>query len=341
MDGWEENDRSALQTLMAITPAQTIAVLNHLGIADLLQEGRRGVDELANASGAHTLTLYRLLRFAASHGVFTEVESRVFANTPMSSWLRRDAPRSLWWRVEGDILVKPWLPWQEWIATTMTGEAAYDRMHGRSFWAAIAENEASRAALDGNVRAAAELQMPAVLPLLDFADRHHVVDVGAGWAGWLAAILHDHPHLTGVAFDLPEAAHVATTTLESAGVSKRSAFVAGDFFESVPRGDVMLLANVLHDWDDARAIAILRCCRDALEPGGVIVGVDRVLPEGDVPHPGKAVDINMLFLLGGRERTVRECDELFAAAGLVVERIVEASSDVSVLTAVAGTEGVT
>ncbi len=333
MDGWDESDRSALQTLMAVTPAQTIAVLNHFGIADLLRDGARSVDELANACGAHAMTLYRFLRFAASHGVFTEIEARVFDNTPMSSWLRADAPRSLRWCVEGDVLVKPWLPWQEWIATAVTGEAAYDRMHGRPFWEAIAEDETARAALDSEVRAAAELQLPAVLPLLDFAGRRHVVDVGAGWGGWLAAILRDNPHLTGVAFDRPEAAQVATATLESAGVSQRSAFVAGDFFESVPMGDVMLLANVLHDWDDARATAILRRCRDALEPGGVIVAVDRVLPEGDAPHVGKAVDINMLFLLGGRERTVRECRELFAAAGLEVDRITETCSDASLLTA--------
>ena len=335
MDGWNEGDRSALQELMAVTPAQTIAVLNHFGIADLLREGPRDVDELANACGAHSMTLYRFLRFAASHGVFTEITARVFDNTPRSSWLRADAPRSLRWRVEGDILVKPWLPWEEWMATAMTGEAAYDRMHGRSFWDAIAEDETARAALDAEVRAAAELQLPAVLPMLDFASRRHVVDVGAGWAGWLAALLRDYPHLTGVAFDRPEVAQVATATLESAGVSQRSAFVAGDFFDSVPMGDVMLLANVLHDWDDARATAILRCCRSALEPGGVIVAVDRVMPEGDAPHVGKAIDINMLFLLGGRERTVRECNELFAAAGLEVERITEASSDASVLTAIA------
>ena len=138
MDSWDENDRSALQTLMAITLAQTIAVLNHFEIADHLRDGPRPIEELAVTSAAHEMTLYRLLRLAAAHGVFSEVEPRVFANTPMASWLRTDAPRSLHWRVEGESLVKPWLPWQEWIATALTGEAAYDRMHGRSFWAAIA-----------------------------------------------------------------------------------------------------------------------------------------------------------------------------------------------------------
>jgi SAM-dependent methyltransferase len=119
----------------------------------------------------------------------------------------------------------------------------------------------------------------------------------------------------GVAFDLPQAMTALSEARASVDLDDRIDLVAGDFFTEVPPGDTVLLANVLHDWDDARAARILERCREAIEPGGRLLIVDRVLPEGDTPHHGKTVDINMLFLLGGRERTRREFADLLTAAG--------------------------
>jgi hypothetical protein len=132
----------------------------------------------------------------------------------------------------------------------------------------------------------------------------------------LAAILGKFPHLRGVAVDLEQASSSARKTIEHRNLSARASFVAADFFDQVPRGDVLLLANVLHDWPDDRATQILATCRKALADGGRLVIVERVLPEGDEPHHGKSVDINMLFLLGGRERTLREFQSLLIDAGL-------------------------
>lgn len=332
---WDEADRLRLGDLMSITPAQTISVLNHLGIADLLTDGPRHVDELASQCGAHAMTLYRLLRFAASNGVFAEVEARQFGLTGMASFLRSDAPGSMWWRVDGETLVKPWLPWEEWLETVKTGEPAYDRMHGRSYWEALTADADARAVFDMSLRDIAARQIPQVMPLLDLGGRRHIVDVGTGEGSWLAKILATYGELTGAAVDLEQAVSVATRTLEAAGVADRATVVPTDFFESVPTGDVILLANVLHDWDDDRAALILANCRRALAPGGVVIIVDRVLPEGDAPHHGKAVDINMLFLLGGRERTLRELRELLDATGLSFESYQETELPVCVVTATA------
>lgn len=311
-------EREQLAALMDVRPAQTIAILNHLGIADLLADGPLDVDHLAAATQSHELTLYRLLRYAAAHGVFTEVEPRRFALTTMSEYLRSNVPGSVRWRVEGGKRVPPWWPWDEWLETVRTGVAAFDRVHGCSYWEAMATDESSRRMFDLSLRSIADRQIPEVLPLLDLAGRRLVVDVGCGQAGWLVAILEAHAELRGVAVDLEEARQAAETTISDAGMEARASFVEADFFAEVPEGDVMLLANVLHDWHDDDAARILRSCRAALEGDGILLVVDRVLPEGDTPHPGKGVDINMLFNVGGRERSLSELTELLATAGLTL-----------------------
>lgn len=328
-------ERARLAALMDVRPAQTIAVLNHLGVADLLADGPVDVRQLAAATGSHELSLYRLLRYAASHGVFTEVEPRHFALNPAAELLRAGVPGSLHWRVEGAKRVPPWWPWEEWLETVRTGDPAFDRVHGCTYWDAMATDEASRRMFDRSLRAIAERQLPEVLPLLGphLEGRRRIVDVGCGQASWLAALLGAHPRLHGVAFDREEARSSAETTLAAAGVDARAPFVAGDFFVEVPDGDVILLANVIHDWHDDEATRILVSCEAALSQDGLLVVVDRVLPDGDLPHHGKGVDINMLFNVGGRERTRGEMAQVLASAGLQLRSQQDTRLAVSVLTA--------
>lgn len=313
-----EDARDTLAQLMSITPAQALAVLNHLGVADLLVDGARSADDLAGQCGVHGDTLYRLLRSAASHGVFTEVEPMRFALNDLAFWLRSDVERSMWWRADSDSLVKPWLPWEEWLETVRTGEPAYDRMHGRTFWEALDDDEDARAAFDASLRSIAVRQVEELVPSLPLEDCRTIVDVGAGDGSWLIAIMQQGLAEHGVAFDLPQAMKTLSHARASSGLDDRIDLVVGDFFSEVPTGDTLLLANVLHDWDDARASLILDRCRQAVEPSGQLIIVDRVLPEGDTAHRGKAVDINMLFLLGGRERTRREFADLLAETGFAI-----------------------
>jgi cyclopropane fatty-acyl-phospholipid synthase-like methyltransferase len=236
--------------------------------------------------------------------------------------------------VEGDTTVKPWLPWEEWLETAMTGEPAYDRMHGGvSYWDALRSDPSARAMFDMSLHQISSRQISACLELLDLGDRRRLVDVGTGEASWLTALLTKHPELLGVGMDLEEALAGALQTLASAGVDDRGSVVAGDFFEAVPEGDAMLLANVLHDWDDDRAGRILDTCRRSLAPGGRIWIVERIIPDGDTPHHAKSVDINMLFLLGGRERTLLELQELLHRNGFTFIRCEPTSLAVSVITA--------
>lgn len=326
-------ERAQLQVLMDVRPAQAIAVLNHLGVADLLADGPIDVAALAAATGTHAMTLYRLLRYVAMHGVFTETSPRFFALTPMASLLRSGAPGSVYWRVEGDVSVKPWLPWEEWLETVHTGEPAYERMHGRTYWEALVTDQHARKMFDLSLRLIGERQIPEVLPLLEVSAGDLVVDVGCGEASWLAAILDRHPGVQGVAVDLEQAGPSARRTIEHRDLSGRASFVAADFFEELPAGNVLLLANVLHDWPDDLATEILATCQSALLDGGRVVIVERVLPEGDEPHHGKSVDINMLFLLGGRERTLREFQALLRDAGLRFDAYVPTKLPVGVIVA--------
>ena len=319
---WDLAERDRLiELLMGITPAQTIPVLSHLGVADLLADGPRKVDDLAESLGAHAMTLYRLLRFAASYGVFTEVGPRTFALTPMAAYLRSDAPGTLHWRVdENDAAGRPWWPWEEWLETVRTGEPVYDRVNGRSWWEGLASNPNTRALFDQAQRSQAELHTEAILPLLDLSGRHHAVEVGAGEASWLAAVLMAYPKMTGIAFDKAEAGPAAEGRLKEVGLDGRAEVVIGDFFNSIPAGDVLLVANVLHDWDDDRAAAILARCRAALEPDGLLVIIDRILPDDDRRDYGKMFDMSMLLNLGGRERTLREFEVLLGQVGLTLIR---------------------
>jgi len=330
-EGWDDDARDRLGLLMDVRPAQAIAVLNHLGVADLLKEGPRRVGELAAACDVHERTLYRLLRYAAMHGVFSEIEPESFTLTPMAAFLRSDAPQSRYWHVGGPTAMKPWYAWDDWMETVRTGEPAYDRAHGRSYWDTIREDEAFRAAFQASLREIAARQVPAVLPMVDLGAHRVQVDVGAGEGSWTAALLQRWPTLRAVCFEVAASTAALGATLELAGVADRAEVVTGDFLEQVPAGDVVLVANVLHDWDDEQAARILSNCAEALEERGELIIVDRVLPEGDVPHPGKSVDINMLFNVGGRERTLREFDDLLASAGLSMSEHAGTASGVSVI----------
>ena len=153
--------------------------------------------------------------------------------------------------------------------------------------------------------------------------KRQVVDVGGGQGVLLAAVLRAHPHLRGVLFDQPAVVAGAAPVLRAAGVADRCEVVGGDFFAAVPAGgDVYLLSRILHDWDDARATALLRVLHRAARPGARLVVVERVLPPGDAPHPGKLIDLTMLVMLGGRERTEAEFRALLAGAGFSLTRVV-------------------
>jgi hypothetical protein len=157
----------------------------------------------------------------------------------------------------------------------------------------------------------------------EFSRVASVVDVGGNQGTLLAAILRKHPAVRGVLFDLPHVVSTAKDRLAAAGVEHRCTITGGDFFTAVPPGgDVYILSYVLHDWDDERCVAIMNHCRSAMSDGGKLLIVEAVLPEGDEPFFGKWVDLHMLVMASGRERTLDEYRKLLQAGGFNFTRTI-------------------
>ena len=284
---------------------QALHVAATLGIADLLADGSRTSDELAAATETNADGLYRLLRALATVGVLDELPGRRFELTGLGSGLRSDAPGSL--AAYAAYVGRPhhWNAWSALEFSVRSGENAFEHVHGQSAWEYRAEHPSESALFDAWMTEQSRRDAE-IVDDYDFTRFRHVVDVGGGRGSFLAAILRSSPDATGTLFDQ---GHVVA----AAPAIDRCTVIEGNFFEEVPRGgDAYVLKSVIHDWGDAEATAILRNCAAALEGRAVVLLVER-----DLSAPAAAwLDLQMLLMLGGRERTEKEYAALMAAAGL-------------------------
>jgi hypothetical protein len=289
---------------------QALAVVCELGIPGALAGGPRPVDDLARQAGVDEHALHRVLRALASDGVFAEQERRVFANTAASEVAGTEA-----WTSTAHLFAGIYYGAVEDLADAVRkGTATFDRRFGAEFWPWLASHPEERSEFDramgGDRDSAAER-----LADLEWRDGEVVVDIGGGNGSLLLGLLRRQPSLRGVVFDLPE------TNRDESSFPDRLEFVEGDFFERAPRGDAYLLSGILHDWDDERAAAICRTIRFAASPGARLLIRDSVIPPGNEPEGAKWLDLLMLVLVGGRERTEREWRELLGSTGFDVEQI--------------------
>jgi len=323
-----------LQMMTGYWVSQALYVAARLGVADLLADGPRLVEDLAKQTQADAPTLRRLFRALASVGVFTEARSDAFALTPLAALLRTGTPDSMHalaimygeeqYRVWGNIL-----------HSVKTGETAFNAQFGMSYFEYLAQHpEADRIFNQAMSGYTAQL-VHAVVEAYDFSPCRTIVDIGGSYGTLLAAILRGNPAARGVLFDQPHVATAAERHLASAGMADRCTIVSGDFFLEVPSaGDAYLLAQILHDWNDDRCVAILRHCRQAIPAHGKLLVIEVVLPEGEEPSFGKWLDLHMLVMLGARERTAGEYSALFKAAGFELNRVIPTSAGASVVEAV-------
>jgi SAM-dependent methyltransferase len=203
-----------------------------------------------------------------------------------------------------------------------------------SYFQYLADHPESAATFNAAMTGWSAQVASAVVEAYDFSDCRTVVDVGGGHGTLLGAILAAHAHLRGILFDLPHVAASAAPFLVAAGVADRCETIAGDFFEALPSGDTYILAQILHDWDDERSQRILQNCRSAMAPAGRLLIVELVLPPGNEPSLGKLLDLHMLVLLTGRERTEAEYRDLLGSAGFRLTRVIPTRSGASVVEAV-------
>jgi SAM-dependent methyltransferase len=314
--------------------SQAVGVVALLGVADELGESPRDSAELAQAVGADPQALYRVLRLLASIGVFAEAAPGSFALTPLGETLRSDAPGSVRNFAITETAPGHWLPWGRLHESVQSGRPRAREALGMELFDWYAQNPEEAAFFNAAMGNLSALAAKELVRVYDFSTVQTVADVGGAHGVLLTAVLQANPTARGILFDLPHVIATAESAIAEAGLSQRCELISGNFFETVPEGaDLHLLKQIVHDWDDERATRLLQNCHRALRPGGKLLLVEMVIPPDNRPSPAQAMDLNMLVLLGGRERTEEEYQRLFQAAGFQLQRIIPTHSPFSVIEA--------
>lgn len=311
---------------------QLLHVAARLGVADRAAAGPFSAGELAAETGADPDALFRVLRALASLGVLTQDADDRFGPTFASERLRPGSPGSShalvlsygeawWWSAVGGL-----------HESVMTGETAFDRLHGEPLFDWLAAHPEASEAFDANMTAMTAVEAQAVVAVAELPQTGTVVDVAGGRGTLLAAVLRSRPGLRGVLFDQPHVVGKAGSLLDD--VADRCEVVAGSFFEAIPPdAELYTLKDILHDWNDADAARILRTVRSAIPATGRLLVVERVVPPGDAPASAKLVDVTMLVLTGGRERTADQYARLLAEAGFRLDAVTPTTAGTDVIAA--------
>jgi hypothetical protein len=306
-----------------------IGAFARLGIADALAEGPALPAELAARLGADERSLVRLLEATRDVGLFETCADGRYALTSLGQLLRGDVEGSLRRLAVVSTDEWRWRAYGHLSHALRTGEPGFVPAHGCRFWEYLASHLQEAASFNETMARVSALRDAVLAGAYDFGAVQRLVDVGGGHGGLLCALLARHPHLQGVVFDLPSVVEGARERLLKAGLGDRCEAIAGDFLEAVPPGgDAYLLSWILHDWDDETALRILVNCRAAMSDAARLLVVELVVPAADDPAPApgvvrlvKQTDLEMLAVVGGRERTAAEYGELLARAGLSLGRI--------------------
>lgn len=301
--------------LAGVRLSQAVTVAASLGVPDALADGPRSAEEVAAAVGGHPTTTYRLLRTLAAGGILHESEERRFSLTDLGVALRSDVAGSV--RDQAIIFGKPYVlaAWGNLEHSIRTGENAFTALHGEDVWAYRARDPREESDFNRAMASASAPVGPALAAAYDFDAIGTLADVGGGSGTLLAAVLAAHPGIRGILFDQPAVVAESGPILARAGVANRTEVVGGDFFASVPAADAYVMKAILHDWSDADSIRILRTIRSAATSTSRLLIVERVLGGANDDLDGKLMDLHMLVMPGGLERTLEAWRDLFVAGG--------------------------
>lgn len=313
--------------------SQALYVAAKLSIADMLASGPKSVEELALESGAHRPALYRLLRALASLGIFAEIDSARFELTPLAQPLRSDVTDSK----RAMVLMageEQYRAWGELLYSVTTGKKGFDRVFGKPIFDYLAERPEQAALFDAAMVSIHGGETPAMMTAYDFSAVQTLADIGGGNGSVLVAILRKHSQLRGILLDRPDVVARAEQNIVAAGLASRCQALGGSFFESVPGGaDAYLMRHIIHDWNDEQSLTILKNIHRAAPAGAKLLLVEYVIEPGNDPDFGKLLDLTMLVIPGGQERTAEEYRTLLAAGGFDLQRIIPTLAKVSILEA--------
>ena len=325
---------SPRQELFSLTQGykttQALYVAAKLGVADHLRNGPKKAEELAKEVGANPKALFRLMRHLAAIGIFTQDESGKFGLTPLGELLCTDNPESMRY---GAIFTgeENYKATGNLLHSVRTGETAFNNLYGKGHFDWMAEHLDASSTFNKAMAQSLRRQGNPV-ESYDYSGKRVVVDVGGGRGDLISSVLVANPAMEGVLFDLPQGSAEARSLLKSKGVEDRCHIKTGSFFDSIPAGgDVYVLSRILHDWPDDKAATILANCRRAIKEDGTLLIRDNVLSDGDVL--GSTLDVTMLIMTGGEERTESEWKNLLQSAGFALTRVYKKEGQLDLLEA--------
>jgi O-methyltransferase domain/Dimerisation domain len=311
--------------------SQAISAMATLGIADVLKGEMLHSDDIARAVECDPGSLYRLLHALASAGLLEEQSDQRFQLTPVGECLRSDLPnsRAAWARYVGRPYV--WQSWGNLAGSVKSGKSGFELLHHANLWKWRGERSEETNIFDAAMSELSRAGGNAIAPAHDFSAYKVIVDIGGGQGALLAAILTKHASPRGILFDLPHVIAKAKGLLASMNIGDRCEIIAGDVFKSIPKGgDAYLIKSVLMDESDENAISILRSCRSVMKPRARVIVIEHLLTPPNQPEVNYS-DMTMMVMTGGRERTQKEFEALFATSGFRLEQAAATRSPFTLL----------
>jgi len=304
-----------------------------LKLPDCLVEGPRTAEEIAQITATHAPALYRVMRTLASLRFFVEDAEHRFALRPLGAALKSGTPsHAAALTLGGELLTRSL---DNVLYSVQTGKTAFERSFGMPLFDWLTANPVEASLVNETMIGFHGTEPPAIASAYDFSAFQIIADVGGSTGNLLTTILSQHPGPRGILFDLPHVVRDAPALIQNRGLGDRIRIEAGTFFESVPAGaDAYILSHIIHDWNQAQCLIILDRCRRAMNSGGRLLLAEMVLPDGDAPHPGKMLDVVMLTVTGGEERTASQYGALLDAAGFRMTRVVPTASLATIVEAV-------
>jgi hypothetical protein len=331
---WNPSPPVLFQMATGYWVSQAIYVAAKLGIADLLKDGPQSCLALAASTGSDAASLFRLMRALSSVGIFLQLGGDRFALSRLAECLQTEVDGSL----RALVITIGEIHYQacgNLLHSVQTGFPAFNSVFGVSLFDYLRQNGDAADAFNQGMGNVSSMLAYAVLMGYDFAGISSIVDIGGGEGKLLEKILQFNPDIIGTVFDTASTIERAKQQLGNNAWGRRCSYVTGDFFTSVPQGaDAYLLCGVIHDWDDNRAITILRNCRRAMTENSRVLLIDMIVPDAASASFSKLLDLNMLVMNGGRERTKVEFCALLEAADYKLTRIVPTMAPQSVIEAV-------
>lgn len=322
-----------LDQVMSFTYPAALRAAAIIGVADHMVDGPKTPQELAKATSTDPQKLYRVLRLLATRGVFREDDQGRFELTPNAELLRKDVPLSVRKAVTMLTSKAIWVAANDLADSLRGDDPSFEKIFGTKIWEYWSRDLAPEEDFHQGMSSMSGPEIQSPVRTYDFPQNATVADVGGGIGTLLLSVLQHNPTVRGILFDQE---HVLSNhRLGELGEDSRWELASGDFFEKVPPADLYVLKYITHDWNDEQVVRILSRCRESMAPGGRVLIFDTVIPSGNEPHTGKIMDLILMAIYPGRERTEEDFRDLLAEAGLRLNRVIDTDSYISIVEAVA------